>query len=119
MAGIILSGQLLAAFLNNSGGACDNAKKLIEDEPKEPENNLGKGSERHKAGIVGDLFKDTAGPALNPMIKVANLVASIVAPIVVTYKSLGFGGWVVVLVLIGVLVWATMRSKADALALKN
>ncbi|MBI1856047.1 MAG: sodium-translocating pyrophosphatase, partial [Chloroflexi bacterium] len=74
LAGIILSGQLLAVFLNNSGGAWDNAKKLIEDEPKDLKKNLGKGSERHKAGVVGDTvgdpFKDTAGPALNPMIKV-------------------------------------------------
>jgi K(+)-stimulated pyrophosphate-energized sodium pump len=118
LAGIIVSGQLLAVFLNNSGGAWDNAKKLIEDEPREPEKNLGKGSERHKAGVVGDTvgdpFKDTAGPALNPMIKVVNLVALIVAPIVVTYKNLGFGGWVVVLVLLGVLTWAIMRSKAEA-----
>jgi K(+)-stimulated pyrophosphate-energized sodium pump len=122
LAGIILSGQLLAVFLNNSGGAWDNAKKLIEDEPKEPENNLGKGSERHKAGVVGDTvgdpFKDTAGPALNPMIKVVNLVALIVAPIVVTYKNLGLGGWLVVIVLLGVLAWAVVRSKAEAQALK-
>ena len=122
LAGIIVSGQLLAVFLNNSGGAWDNAKKLIEDEPKEPENNLGKGSERHKAGVVGDTvgdpFKDTAGPALNPMIKVVNLVALIVAPIVVTYKNLGFGGWVVVAVLLGILAWAIVRSKAEAQALK-
>ena len=122
LAGIIVSGQLLAVFLNNSGGAWDNAKKLIEDEPSEPENNMGKGSERHKAGVVGDTvgdpFKDTAGPALNPMIKVVNLVALIVAPVVVTYKDLGFGGWVVVLALIGVLAWAIMRSKADAPVLK-
>ncbi|MBN1453420.1 MAG: sodium-translocating pyrophosphatase [Anaerolineales bacterium] len=122
LAGIILSGQLLAVFLNNSGGAWDNAKKLIEDEPKDPANNMGKGSERHKASVVGDTvgdpFKDTAGPALNPMIKVVNLVALIVAPIVVTYKSLGFGGWVVVLVLLGVLAWAIIRSKAEAPAIK-
>jgi K(+)-stimulated pyrophosphate-energized sodium pump len=122
LAGIILSGQLLAVFLNNSGGAWDNAKKLIEDEPKDPEKNMGKGSERHKAGVVGDTvgdpFKDTAGPALNPMIKVVNLVALIVAPIVVTYKSLGFGGWVIVLFLLGVLAWAIMRSKADAPEMK-
>jgi K(+)-stimulated pyrophosphate-energized sodium pump len=122
LAGIIISGQLLAVFLNNSGGAWDNAKKLIEDEPKDPGNNTGKGSERHKAGVVGDTvgdpFKDTAGPALNPMIKVVNLVALIVAPIVVTYKDLGFGGWVTVLVLLGVLVWAIMRSKAEAPAIK-
>jgi K(+)-stimulated pyrophosphate-energized sodium pump len=118
LAGIIVSGQLLAVFLNNSGGAWDNAKKLIEDEPKNPEANTGKGSERHKAGVVGDTvgdpFKDTAGPALNPMIKVVNLVALIVAPIVVTYKTLGFGGWVVVLALLGVLAWAIVRSKAEA-----
>jgi len=122
LAGIILSGQLLAVFLNNSGGAWDNAKKLIEDEPKEPENNLGKFSERHKAGVVGDTvgdpFKDTAGPALNPMIKVVNLVALIVAPIVVTYKEMGIGGWVVVLALLGVLAWAIVRSKADAPEIK-
>jgi len=122
LAGIILSGQLLAVFLNNSGGAWDNAKKLIEDEPRDTENNLGKGSERHKAGVVGDTvgdpFKDTAGPALNPMIKVVNLVALIVAPVVVTYKDLGFGGWMIVLALIGVLAWAIMRSKADAPEIK-
>jgi len=124
LAGIIVSGQLLAVFLNNSGGAWDNAKKLIEDEPKDPAKNLGKGSERHKAGVVGDTvgdpFKDTAGPALNPMIKVVNLVAVIIAPIVVQYAqpdlSIGakVGVWVVALALIGVLAWAVIRSKAPA-----
>jgi K(+)-stimulated pyrophosphate-energized sodium pump len=122
LAGIIISGQLLAVFLNNSGGAWDNAKKMIEDEPRSKENNTGKGSDRHKAAVVGDTigdpFKDTAGPALNPMIKVVNLVALIVAPIVVTYKELGIGGWAVVLVLVGVLAWAVMRSKAEAPAIK-
>lgn len=118
LAGIILSGQLLAVFLNNAGGAWDNAKKLIEDEPKDPQNNTGKGSERHKSAVVGDTigdpFKDTAGPALNPMIKVVNLVALIVAPIVVTYKNIGLGGWITVLVLIAVLAWAIMQSKKPA-----
>jgi len=124
LAGIIVSGQLLAVFLNNSGGAWDNAKKLIEDEPKDPKKNLGKGSERHKAGVVGDTvgdpFKDTAGPALNPMIKVVNLVSVIIAPIVVQYASPGLsigiriGVWAVAAVLIGVLGWAVMRSKAPA-----
>lgn len=124
LAGIIVSGQLLAVFLNNSGGAWDNAKKLIEDEPKDPKKNLGKGSERHKAGVVGDTvgdpFKDTAGPALNPMIKVVNLVSVIIAPIVVQYAgdnvSLGvkIGVWIVALILLGVLAWAIMRSKAPA-----
>ncbi len=118
LAGIILSGQLLAVFLNNSGGAWDNAKKLIEDEPKDPANNLGKGSERHKASIVGDTvgdpFKDTAGPALNPMIKVVNLVALIVAPIVVTYKTLTLGGWILVILLVAALTWAILQSKRPA-----
>jgi K(+)-stimulated pyrophosphate-energized sodium pump len=118
LAGIILSGQLLAVFLNNSGGAWDNAKKLIEDEPRDPENNLGKGSERHKAGVVGDTvgdpFKDTAGPALNPMIKVVNLVALIIAPIVVAYQDLGIGGWLVVLLLVAGLGWAILQSKRPA-----
>jgi len=122
LAGIIVSGQLLAVFLNNSGGAWDNAKKLIEDEPKDPKKNLGKGSDRHKAGVVGDTvgdpFKDTAGPALNPMIKVVNLVSVIIAPIVVQYA--GATGvtqwivWIVALVLIGALAWAVTRSKAPA-----
>jgi len=118
LAGIILSGQLLAVFMNNSGGAWDNAKKAIEDEPRDLKKNTGKGSERHKAGVVGDTvgdpFKDTAGPALNPMIKVVNLVALIVAPIVVTYKTLGLSGWIVVVALLGALVWAILRSKAPA-----
>ncbi|MBK6647664.1 MAG: sodium-translocating pyrophosphatase [Anaerolineales bacterium] len=122
LAGIIVSGQLLAVFLNNSGGAWDNAKKLIEDEPKDPAKNLGKGSERHKAGVVGDTvgdpFKDTAGPALNPMIKVVNLVAVIIAPIVVQYQGVTgtalFVVWAVAIALIGLLAWAVMRSKAPA-----
>jgi len=122
LAGIIVSGQLLAVFLNNSGGAWDNAKKLIEDEPKDPKNNLGKGSERHKAGVVGDTvgdpFKDTAGPALNPMIKVVNLVSVIVAPVVVQYSGVTgntlYIVWAVAVVLLGVLAWAVMSSKAPA-----
>ena len=118
LAGIILSGQLLAVFLNNSGGAWDNAKKLIEDEPIDLENNLGKGSERHKASVVGDTvgdpFKDTAGPALNPMIKVVNLVSLLFAPIIVTYTNLGFIGWIAVIVLLILFIWAVRRSKQDA-----
>jgi K(+)-stimulated pyrophosphate-energized sodium pump len=126
LAGIIVSGQLLAVFLNNAGGAWDNAKKLIEDEPKNPAKNTGKGSERHKAAVVGDTvgdpFKDTAGPALNPMIKVVNLVSVIIAPIVVKYSGATgvtlIGVWVVALALVGVLIWAIMRSKANAPAIK-
>jgi K(+)-stimulated pyrophosphate-energized sodium pump len=126
LAGIILSGQLLAVFMNNAGGAWDNAKKLIEDEPKNPAANTGKGSERHKAGVVGDTvgdpMKDTAGPALNPMIKVVNLVSVIIAPIVVQYAKATGGAqvaiWATVVILLGVLAWAIMRSKAPAPEIK-
>jgi K(+)-stimulated pyrophosphate-energized sodium pump len=91
LAGIILSGQLLAVYMANAGGAWDNAKKVIEDEPRDLEANTGKGSERHKAGVVGDTvgdpLKDTAGPALNPMIKVVNLVSLLAAPVIVQYSG--------------------------------
>ena len=126
LAGIILSGQLLAVFMNNAGGAWDNAKKLIEDEPKDPARNTGKASERHKASVVGDTvgdpLKDTAGPALNPMIKVVNLVSVIIAPIVVQYA--GAEGttrliiWVIIGLLVALLAWAILRSKAPAPELK-
>ena len=94
LAGAILAGQLMAVFMSNTGGAWDNAKKKIED-------GLfgGKGSDAHKAAVIGDTvgdpFKDTAGPALNPMIKVMNLVAILVAPSAVVYHNTAWG-WVVV-----------------------
>ena len=82
LAGVILVGQLLAVFMVNSGGAWDNAKKVIEDGWYG-----GKRSEPHRAAVVGDTvgdpLKDTAGPALNPMIKVINLVSLLVAPLIV------------------------------------
>jgi len=122
LAGVILSGQLLAVFMANAGGAWDNAKKSIEDEPRNLLLNTGKGSERHKAGVVGDTvgdpLKDTAGPALNPMIKVVNLVSLITAPIIVQYQDLGIGGWVVVAVLLFGLVWGITQSKRPAPELK-
>ncbi len=115
LAGLILSGQLLAVFMNNAGGAWDNAKKTIEDEPKDPEHNLGKGSERHKASVVGDTvgdpLKDTAGPALNPMIKVVNLVAVIVAPMIAQYKHFGFWGWAAFVVMLIALIWSIWYSR--------
>jgi len=115
LAGVILSGQLLAVFMANSGGAWDNAKKTIEDEPRNIAENTGKGSERHKAGVVGDTvgdpLKDTAGPALNPMIKVVNLVSLLAAPVIVRVQHLGFVGWAVVVVLLAAVVWAISVSK--------
>ena len=86
LAGAILSGQLLAVFMATAGGAWDNAKKTIEDGIYG-----GKGSEAHKASVVGDTvgdpLKDTAGPALNPMIKVINLVSLLAAPIIIQYHT--------------------------------
>ncbi|HEY7882459.1 MAG TPA: sodium-translocating pyrophosphatase [Streptosporangiaceae bacterium] len=85
LAGAIASGALMAVFLSNSGGAWDNAKKLVEDG-----NFGGKGSPAHEATIIGDTvgdpFKDTAGPAINPLIKVMNLVSLLIATSVVKYS---------------------------------
>jgi K(+)-stimulated pyrophosphate-energized sodium pump len=114
LAGVILSGQLLAVFMSTAGGAWDNAKKLIEDEPRNLAANTGKGSERHKASVVGDTvgdpLKDTAGPALNPMIKVINLVSLIVAPVIVQYKELNWITGSVIVVGIIAIGWAVFRS---------
>jgi K(+)-stimulated pyrophosphate-energized sodium pump len=85
LAGAIGTGTLMAVFLANSGGAWDNAKKLIEDGSYG-----GKGSDAHAATVIGDTvgdpFKDTAGPAINPLLKVMNLVSLLIAPAVVTYS---------------------------------
>lgn len=85
LAGAIGAGTLMAVFLSNSGGAWDNAKKLVEDGAYG-----GKGSESHAATVIGDTvgdpFKDTAGPAINPLIKVMNLVSLLIAPAVVAWS---------------------------------
>ena len=114
LAGVILCGQLLAVFMSNAGGAWDNAKKGIEDEPRDLVANTGKGSERHKAGVVGDTvgdpMKDTAGPALNPMIKVVNMVSLLAGPVIIQSAG-GVVPWIVAAALGAVIVWAVLRSN--------
>ena len=87
LAAVILVGQLMANYLSNAGGAWDNAKKYIEDGHEG-----GKGSDSHKAAVIGDTvgdpFKDTAGPALNPLIKVMNLVSLLVLPAIITLSDI-------------------------------
>ncbi|GIV05387.1 MAG: K(+)-insensitive pyrophosphate-energized proton pump [Fimbriimonadales bacterium] len=114
LAGAILSGQLLAVLLANSGGAWDNAKKRIEDGFLG-----GKGTDAHKAGVIGDTvgdpFKDTAGPALNPLIKVMNLVAILIAPIVIQPlpDAVRIG---VTVVAVGALLFSVYWSKRGSVA---
>jgi K(+)-stimulated pyrophosphate-energized sodium pump len=110
LAGVILVGQLMAVFQSNAGGAWDNAKKTIEDEPRDLAKNTGKGSERHKASVVGDTIgdplKDTSGPALNPLIKVINLVSVIAATMMLTKAGVERDNWgiAVAVGVIGVLI---------------
>ncbi len=118
LAGVILSGQLLAVFMSNAGGAWDNAKKIIEDGLYG-----GKGSEAHKAAVVGDTvgdpLKDTAGPALNPMIKVINLVSLLIAPMIVANKTLSWPLATAMVICLGVIVAAIWISKRDVDFLKG
>ncbi len=134
LAGMILSGQLLAVFMSNAGGAWDNAKKMVEDEPRSEEDNTGKGSEKHKAAItgdtVGDPLKDTAGPALNPLIKVMNMVSLLIIGLILPYDKVMIGRltelgvnvtltahdglfWGAIAVCVGGLLWAIWQSKRE------
>jgi K(+)-stimulated pyrophosphate-energized sodium pump len=128
LAGMILVGQLLAVFMSNAGGAWDNAKKLIEDEPRNPEKNTGKGSERHRAAVtgdtVGDPLKDTAGPAINPLIKVMNMVSLLLLPLVLKFHAVvglegsGKSSFAIAIVIgllaLATIVWAVIKSKQDS-----
>lgn len=126
LAGMILSGQLLAVFMSNAGGAWDNAKKMIEDEPRTEKS--GKYSDKHKASVtgdtVGDPLKDTAGPAINPLIKVMNMVSLLALPLVMQYNLKDGMGNPVVGVCIAVIAvlavgWAWWQSKQESEQLKE
>ena len=138
LGGMIVTGQLLAVFMANAGGAWDNAKKTVEDEPRNMENNTGKGSEKHKAAVtgdtVGDPLKDTAGPAINPLIKVMNMVSLLIIGLILPYdgrlidklaglglklpgieKPLPLDGlfWGAIIVCAIGLIWAIWQSKRE------
>ena len=118
LAGAIGTGTLMAVFLSNSGGAWDNAKKMVEDG-----HHGGKGSDSHHATIVGDTvgdpFKDTAGPAINPLIKVMNLVGLLITPAIVGFALNGHHTYskLISLVAVIVIIGALIRNRRAATVL--
>jgi K(+)-stimulated pyrophosphate-energized sodium pump len=119
LAGAIGTGTLMAVFLSNSGGAWDNAKKMVEDG-----NYGGKGSDAHAATIVGDTvgdpFKDTAGPAINPLIKVMNLVGLLITPAIVSFALPTQQSTSLIIALVATLfiVGALIRSRRQATSIE-
>jgi K(+)-stimulated pyrophosphate-energized sodium pump len=119
LAGAIGTGTLMAVFLSNSGGAWDNAKKMVEDG-----NYGGKGSDAHAATIVGDTvgdpFKDTAGPAINPLIKVMNLVGLLITPAIVSFAlpTQQSTSLIISLVAVALIIGALIRSRRQATSIE-
>jgi len=119
LAGAIGTGTLMAVFLSNSGGAWDNAKKMVEDG-----NYGGKGSDAHAATIVGDTvgdpFKDTAGPAINPLIKVMNLVALLITPAIVSFAlpTQQSTSMIIALVATLLIIGSLIRSRRQATSIE-
>ena len=110
LAAVILTGQLMAKYLSNAGGAWDNAKKFIEDG-----HHGGKGSNAHKAAVIGDTvgdpFKDTAGPALNPLIKVMNLVSLLILPAIINLRDNDGARYTIAGISLAILVASIVRSS--------
>jgi K(+)-stimulated pyrophosphate-energized sodium pump len=110
LAAVILTGQLMANYLSNAGGAWDNSKKYIEDG-----HHGGKGSDPHKAAVIGDTvgdpFKDTAGPALNPLIKVMNLVSLLILPAVINLQDNDGARYSIAGISLAVLLYSIYRSS--------
>jgi K(+)-stimulated pyrophosphate-energized sodium pump len=117
LAAVILTGQLMANFLSNSGGAWDNAKKFIEDG-----NYGGKNSDAYRAAVIGDTigdpFKDTAGPALNPLIKVMNLISLLILPAVISLRDNSAARFSIAGVALVVLIGAILFSKRGGATLQ-